>query len=898
MSGMSASDAIADFTRAMSQAGFTPDKPIIADGKPHYFRPTEYGRGSKESAWYKLHLDGRPAGAFGSLKDDTKIKWKADGSTFTAEERRAYAAQARAARAAREEIRKADQSRAAAYAARLWAGAAEAPADHDYLVKKGVGVHGLRVDDCERLIVPMMDADGTIWSAQTIAPAGGKLFVKDGRIEGCHYTIGEPGPRIVICEGFATAASIREATGLPVVVAFNAGNLPHVARAIRAKYPAAAIIIASDDDRRTKENAGPRKARAAALSVGGTMAMPSFAEGSDGTDFNDMASELGLDAVREAIEGAADPEKDAADAEHPDDGAAPTADELPPGIVEQGGFRLVRAGRKGLGSGVYRLVEKDGEEAWKWTCSRLEPLALTRDGGSLNWGRLLEIVDRDGVPHVWPMPMEMLAGDGIDLRRELLRLGLDIAPGTAARNALLAYITSWRPAREVRCVDRVGWHGDAFVLPARTYGGAEEVVLQSTGQPPEYRVTGTLADWQREIAAPAVGNTRLVLAISTALAGPLIYLAGEESGGIHLVGPSSIGKTAALHAARSVWGAPKGSWRTTDNSAEALARGACDTLLTLDEIGQAPPRVVGELAYLLGNERGKSRMRRDTSMRLPATWRTLFLSTGEVGLATRLADGGEKARAGQQVRVVEMPANAGAGFGLFDMLNGFADGAALSEHLRLAADQYCGTAGPAFVERLAADREKLTEFSRDARAGFIEEHCPADADGQVRRVCGRMAVIAAAGELATYLGITGWSVGDAEAAVAACFKAWLGNRGSSGPAEITAALRQVRLFLEQHGEGRFAKPWAPFEERRDVINRAGFRKHADGAGWTYYILPEVWRTEVCKGFDAKAVGREMADRGWLETEAKQLSRKERIPGEGLTRVYVVPSAFLDGGEAV
>jgi putative DNA primase/helicase len=322
----------------------------------------------------------------------------------------------------------------------------------------------------------------------------------------------------------------------------------------------------------------------------------------------------------------------------------------------QGPFMLARRKVGDRHPGVYRLAgEEEDAEEWRPVCSQLEVLATTRDAESANWGRLLEIHDRDGVRHLWPMPAEMLAGDCVEFRRELLRLGLDLVPGNSNRNALADYVTMWRPSRTVRCVDRVGWHGDAFVLPDATFGGLEEVVLQTTGAAPEFNLAGSLEGWREEIAAPAAGNSRIVFAISLGFTGPLLRLAGEESGGVHLKGASSKGKTAALHGARSVPGVPKGSWRTTDNAAEGLARASCDCLLTLDEIGQAPPRVVGELAYMLGNERGKGRMRRDATARKPHTWRVLFLSTGETGVSARLLEGGERARAGQEVRVLEIP---------------------------------------------------------------------------------------------------------------------------------------------------------------------------------------------------------------------------------------------------
>ena len=113
---------------------------------------------------------------------------------------------------------------------------------HPYLTRKGVEAHGLRQDRRGNLLVPMRDIDGRLWGLQTITPDGGKLFMRGGRKQGTHALLGElqPGAPVVIAEGFATAATMREATGLAVVAAFDSGNLLDVARALPRARSAAA----------------------------------------------------------------------------------------------------------------------------------------------------------------------------------------------------------------------------------------------------------------------------------------------------------------------------------------------------------------------------------------------------------------------------------------------------------------------------------------------------------------------------------------------------------------------------------------------------------------------------------------------------------------------------------
>ena len=408
------------------------------------------------------------------------------------------------------------------------------------------------------------------------------------------------------------------------------------------------------------------------------------------------------------------------------------------------------------------------------------------------------------------MPMGMLAGDGTAYREHLLSLGLELAPGKFGRDCLHEYVTLWRPEAKARCVDRTGWHGRAFVLPDATYGdtGGESVILQTAGTAPAYDMAGTLDGWRDEVARYAVGNSRLGAGALRPLRGPLLYLLGEESGGFHFAGGSSTGKTTALYCAASVWGCPVHSWRATDNAAEGLARGASDAFLPLDEVSQADGRAVDAMAYMLGNGAGKARMRRDASARPIITWRLLFLSTGETGLAAKMQEGGRRARAGQEVRVVEIPADAGAGLGLFENLHGFASGDALARHLRLAAERHKGHAARAFLaeitKRPGGDRRGCR--SRPGCAGS-RRNLPAGADGQVSRVARRFGLIAAAGELAAGLGILPWPEGEAERAAARCFGDWLQARGGTGSAELRDGIAQVRAFLEAHGSSRFEPAW-------------------------------------------------------------------------------------------
>jgi putative DNA primase/helicase len=586
--------------------------------------------------------------------------------------------------------------------------------------------------------------------------------------------------------------------------------------------------------------------------------------------------------------------------------------------------------------------KKDAVPDPVWVCAALEIAAETADDTHHAHGLLLRWIDRNGFRHEWPMPRRMVHADGNLIAADLEDAGLSCGASRRAHELLKEFLQAVRRPRRVRCVERAGWHGPVYVLPnRRTFGAATvDVVLQTerAAASDAYAERGNLDGWQSDIARHAVGNDLLGLSISAAFAPPLLDVLGEPSGGLHLYGGSQIGKTTLLRCAISVYGPSDDegmrTWRATANGLEAVAAATSDGLLILDEIAQANAREVGEVIYTLANSAGKARANRAGGARRHATWRSLFLSTGEVPLATKLSEAGLTPRPGQDVRMPGVPADAGAGMGVWQELHGFASGAALADHLRTAARTCCGTAGPAYLDQLARDRAddlaELVATLRGLREQFLEQHLPAGADGQVRSVAARFALIGAAGELATVYGVTGWPEGEALRAAGACFRRWLIARGGAGAAEDMRAVEAVRAFIALHGNSRFEavgmeEVWDSVlkrkeetgeevvDERRTVVNRAGWRRKVatlppaglgasdeededddeDEDRWEYCILPEIFRKEVCRGLDSGRVARVLAERGMLTGATRRYpADRVRIPGHGRLRLYRVPGAIL------
>jgi uncharacterized protein (DUF927 family) len=549
-----------------------------------------------------------------------------------------------------------------------------------------------------------------------------------------------------------------------------------------------------------------------------------------------------------------------------------------------------------MDTGVYFVNQDGGEDVW--ICSPLHIEAQTRDSSSTAWGRLLEWKDPDGVSHSWAVPMELLQKDGSDLRGGLARLGLSIAPSKKSRDLLATYIQTWRVDKRALCVEKLGWYGDVYVTPSKSHGESDDSVVFQNAHAiePALETIGTVEQWRDSVGRLAKGNSRLVFAISTAFAGALMDMSNVGSGGFHVRGASSTGKTTAIKAAASVWGNPeryKRQWRATTNGLEGLASLHNDGVLILDDIDQANEKDVGDAAYMLSNGQGKARADRNGAPRAAASWRLMLLSSGEHSLSTIMARAGKRATAGQEVRLADIEADAGAGMGLFESLHGVETPALFAQIVNDAAAANYGSAGTEWLQCLVTDRKAIDQLVRDGIKQFAGEIVPKNSSGQLERVALRFALVAVAGELASHYGITGWQKGESEQAAEACFKAWLEGFGR-GNREDKSLLAQVRAFFEAHGASRFESMVDTNEQR--VINRAGFyRGGLNGEMKEYLVLPEAFKSELCKGFDHKKAAKTLEAAGWIVAGGDgRPTQKLRLPSMGSTRCYVFTSAMWEG----
>ena len=944
------------FQGAIAAAGLTPPDSIIADGKIHRF--TTNGKRGDDAGWYILHLDNIPAGSFGNWREGRTETWcSIERSVQTPEQQKQYATLLKSMQNARHRAKKTEHDAAAEMASAIWAEATplDDAAAHGYLVKKVVRGHGARLigtaearAHCAKLsyslsgpllVIPMRNAAGELRSLQFITEGGTKRPLTGGEKQGCHYRIDKPDPAaqgdiLIVCEGFATGASIHEATGQPVAVAFDSGNLEPVAKSLRKLHPDAALIVAADDDYQTTGNPGRTAAAGAAKAVGGIVVFPMFpADRPDkATDFNDLHQLAGggLDAVKVcfvgAIESAASYASDTGaggyieskpvqtvatvqevvatlDTATTEGSEAPSLPASPfPGMDGRPRYVVLDDWTKAVDGnhrpGVYycglTAGKKDSppEPFDAWICSPMHIDAVTFDGQSNNFGILLRFKPTVGNWREWAMPMELLAGDGVQLRAELMAMGVRLDP-YKAKQQLPHYLQNEIPKRRIHCALQVGWCGDSFVLPDAVIGPRAAGVIFQSGERghEEHTQAGTLTGWRDGIASKAVGNPLLMLAVSASFAGPLLQRCNSEGGGFHVVGDSSTGKTTLIEAACATWGGPgfKRSWRATANGMEGAAAMFNDCLLALDEISECDPKEVGAIVYALGNGRGKQRASRSGNARGVTRWRCFVISSGERTIATTMQEGGHRAKAGQSMRLLDIPA--AQTHGAWDVLHGAVSPAAFSDAIKRAAAQHHGQAGRAFLEKLTFDTADYCVELDKIKA--LQLFASDGTEGQDKRAAARFALIGLAGELATQYGVTGWPVGDAIKAAAHAFKLWQAGRGK-GNDERRQIADKVRGFIERHGDARFSN--ADYTgDTQPVRDRAGWWR-SNGDGREYLFTADGMR-EALKGFDFKRALDVLQELGALPAPGADGKRARfyRVGGNG-AKLYPITPEKLEGGD--
>lgn len=550
----------------------------------------------------------------------------------------------------------------------------------------------------------------------------------------------------------------------------------------------------------------------------------------------------------------------------------------------------------------------------------LRPLwvhACTRTNTDL-WGVSIRFYDLDWKEKTHAFPRDRLHEQGGVLGRELASLGLPIVPGKEKWVSRFLVLQEQYIKQRIRAATRLGWFDSAespavFVLPSQVLGQVKEEIVYQPDQAMHMTDTlhaqGGLADWRKGVADQCTGNPILMFALMTGLAGPLLKPCQEQSGGFHLYGVTTGGKTTAAQVAASCWGCGADpqegpditsirKWYATGNALEGIAEVHNDSCLVLDEISEVDPQELGRIIYQLAGGLSKGRANAGGGLRAMRTWRLLFFSTGEKSVRQMLAIAGQDAKGGQRVRMPDIPADNSDDGGRAIVIDAHGrDAKDFVQDLKAACARHYGLAGPTFVAYLVAEAHSMGGMLRladalraelrqvEAALSVDDNGRPLDLPPEARRVLRRFALVALAGLRAAQAGVLAWSIVEIIQAVRLVRDRWLSEQGEER-SEMDRGLAHLRDQLLAHAD-RFR----PIDQTKGapIRDALGFRTE------DFFLIHERGMRELCGEFDQRTILRSLASGGYLWNDKGRLTRKSpKIAGLGPSRpnLYWVSLKFL------
>ncbi|MCH9293187.1 TOPRIM and DUF927 domain-containing protein [Klebsiella quasipneumoniae] len=767
-----------------------------------------------------------------------------------------------------------------------WQGLAETAfeGESEYLMNKGLVGFTFPVLPDGSLLLGLVDESGTVTAAQTITQQGEKRLLAGSAKRGAYHAVNaaDAPQSVLIAEGLATALSVHLIRPEALTVcAIDAGNLQPVAQAMHQRYPNAQIIIAADNDIKPGEpNTGKDAAEKAAKAVSGWVALPPTVKKAD---WNDYHQQHGLEAATTAFKNSMyQPQEPEVSAK----------------------LQVINGGKKGASKpeslrphvesradGIYWVEPKSDKDAGEiicresWLCSALKVIGIGIDDSKtryliLRWqafGAKSETVQ--AIPFA-----DIGEREGW---RTLKAGGVNVTTKSGLRATLADWLQSCANGEVWRIAHATGWQCGAYIMPDGEIIGTPEQPVLFNGRSSAasgYTTSGTVDSWRESVGRLAFGNYSMMTVVAAALAAPLIGLAGADGFGIHLYEQSSAGKTTTANVASSLYGNPDVLRLTWYGTALGLANEAAahnDALMPLDEIGQgADPVEVYKSAYALFNGTGKLQGAKEGGNRDLKRWRTVAISTGEMDLETFIASAGRKAKAGQLVRLLNIPMRRAVRF------HEHANGKHHADALKDAYQHHHGVAGREWVKWLADHQQEAVSAVRVTEERW-RSLIPSDYGEQVHRVGARFAIL----EAALLLGnvITGWDEQTCRDAIQYSYNAWLREFGT-GNKEHQQIIEQTEAFLNAYGMSRFAPfPYDP--SSLPISNMAGYRQKGghDADPMVFYTFPAAFEGEIARGFNARQFAEVLKKAGMLTppTSGRGFQRKSpRIDGRQI-RVYVL-----------
>lgn len=827
----------------------------------------------KKDCSYILHLDERPAGGFENCADG--LGWqKWSYGKAVAVDRAALEAHLRKVAdrvSARQRQAEVAADSAAEKCRALFEGASKNCGQHAYLTRKQVGAYGLRLD-ASRLLVPLRDTAGQIRNLQYIfedklESGTDKLFEKNAVKAGLYHSIGKPHADNVIClcEGYATGASIHEATGWPVIIAFDCGNLDAVAAAMRAKYPDARLLICADDDYKQKlKNPGRLKGEAAAGAYNGICVWPVWPPNAEGrgSDFNDLAVSLGKAEVARQLKAALAPP------------VAPVVADIEsalPGMPNESGEPWAPEPYKIGNFGVVKVVIREGQPHQiqvaptpVWVSGvRLDAVDKTHHL-VINWlrrGERCQVTVERGVALVARNIVNML-GAGFPCDSNAAAAMVDylgrcefVYLNNTSRNdaEFVASVTGWHGADD--------WRAPAFLSGRQRFGidcpNFEHRDSNLASFISRFAPQGELKIYLKAVQATINGNPDLATVFAAAISSPLLRLVGASPFVLDLAAATSQGKTKALKFAAAVWGNPDLtlSWDSTKTGLERHVNAARGMTICIDESQRAKSAdAVQQTIYDLTTNVGRLRGATNGATQSTAKFESVIISSGEQPLSDFGGAGGARARV---MTIWGSPWGSGsADARISDSIAAFQ-----RKLLDALADNH-GLAGPAIAKHLAGLTD---EGRRELRARYRqltnERASQADSISPRHPIGGRLAEYAAlidlAGEVASsVIGLQapeGWLTESR----------WRDILARTRPADIaTTAMERLVSWAVSRSAALAGHADNNGTVAREIIGQ--WQQAADGRHRLSVVIMHGADMLKAAGFQVGSVAAQWADKGWLE----------------------------------
>lgn len=551
--------------------------------------------------------------------------------------------------------------------------------------------------------------------------------------------------------------------------------------------------------------------------------------------------------------------------------------------------------------GLYYNDRKNGLQR---ICNPIAVTAIKRKADGTAYGKEITFWSVDKKEYTCYILQKTLLDANATLN-ELVDIGLKI-PKTTLRSTLLYYLSEMYPAERVLEVDKIGWTNSDFntyIYPVIASNEIEsetneKLVLSTDLKKCVFGIKGSLKQWQDNICRYCENNENLTTGLCIGLSSPILRPLDLNGAIYNFVGRSSTGKTTAGYVAASLCGNHEfvKTWRLTSNGLEGIAEQHNDSLLVLDELSQVSGKDSGNNAYMIVNGSGKGRSDKNGNPKNIKTWRLNVISTGEICMAEKINEGGERVKGGQTVRAIDIYAEIENGYGIFNDLHSFSGGSELSNWFKQQTNLYYGVPMYEFTKEIAKSDniEKLKEIYRIQREKLYSDFSLRSADGQVQRVADLFAGHITAGIFASsdYLGILTHNTVGIEENVTKVFTKWLANRGTVKSQEEEQIISHVRGFLDMH-QNRF-KTIIPgiqgIGEARSYNNLLGLLI-SEKNGETYYIFPKAFEEEICCGFDKKLTKQILKRKGILEIDQDGSNRK--CPFDGFKGKRMVKLVFRD-----